>query len=234
MKVIITGASRGIGRGIATYLGREGFQLGLLARDADKLKEVERSIFDLGGECWHAPCDIRDAAATEAAIGQLVDEMDGVEALINNAGIVTRKDIFSISLDEWRAMVDTNLNGLFYATRAVLPRFKEQQRGHIINVSSISGKVPLPGGSGYAATKFAVTGFSQSLFQEVRDHNIKVTVIYPGSVDSESHRHDAGADHGWKVKPEEVGQACRDVLLMSAPTLISELEIRPLGRPPKC
>lgn len=234
MKVIITGANRGIGCGIATFLGREGFQLGLLARDSDKLKEVERDIRDQGGECWHAPCDIRDDAATEAAIDKLANAMNGVDALINNAGIVTRKDAFTISLDEWRAMVDTNLNGLFYATRAVLPMFREQRHGHIINVSSISGKVPLPGGSGYAATKFAVTGFSQSLFHEVRDYNIKVTTIYPGSVDSESHRHDASADHGWKVKPEEVGQACRDILRMSAQTLISELEIRPLGRPPKC
>ena len=153
-----------------------------------------------------------------------------MDALINNAGLVIRKNVFDIAVDEWRAMIDTNINGVFFATRAVLPYFKSQQRGHIVNVSSISGKVPLPGGSGYAATKFAVTGFSQSLFHEVRDYGIKVTTIYPGSVDSESHRHDPAADNFWKVTPAEVGAAVRDVLRTAAGTVISEVEIRPLRK----
>lgn len=234
MRVIVTGASKGIGRGIATYLAKDTrVQLFLIARSKDLLDDVRRSLEELDCECYSFACDLRDPDAAESAINDAVVHLGGVDALINNAGLVIRKSAFDISLDEWRAMVDTNINGLFYATRAVLPHMKRQGSGHIINVSSISGRVPLPGGSGYAATKFAVTGFSQSLFQEVRDFGIKVTTIYPGSVDSASHRHDPSEDAGWKVSPEEVGEACAHVLHTPSGTVISELEIRPVGRPPK-
>ena len=231
MKIIITGASRGIGRGIATFLAREGFELGLLARSEDLLAELHQEIESVGGRCAHASCDLRDADGTRDTIERLVEELGGLDGLINNAGLVIRKDAFTLSLEEWRAMLETNVAGLFHATRAVLPRMKSQGRGYIINISSISGRLPLPGGSGYAATKYAVTGFSDSLFLEVREHGIQVTTVYPGSVDSASHR-DEGEDTSWKVKPEEVGQACRDILRMAPGTCVSQLEIRPLRRPP--
>lgn len=233
MRVIITGASKGIGRGIATTLAREGFQIGALARSGGLLEELREEIEDIGGVCRVAVCDLRDAHATETAVALLRDELGGIDALINNAGLVIRKNAVDLTVEEWHAMIETNVNGLFYATRAVLPHMQAQGSGHIINISSISGRVPLPGGSAYAASKFAVTGFSQSLFQEVRDHGIKVTVVYPGSVDSESHRHGAESEPTWKVPPEEVGRACACILRTPQGTLISELEIRPVGRPPK-
>lgn len=233
MKIIITGASKGIGRGIATVLAENGMTVGLLARSFDELEQLGKELHANGGSCCVAECDVRDGSATQEAIDDLVDKMDGVDGLINNAGLVIRKDVFAISLDEWHAQIETNVNGPFYATRAVAPYLKEQGSGHIINISSISGKVPLPGGSGYAASKYALTGFSQSLFHEVRDMGIKVTTIYPGSVDSASHRHDGDADHAWKVTPEDVGEACLNALQTAPGTLISEIEIRPLNRPPK-
>lgn len=233
MRVIVTGASKGIGRGIATYLAMDGFEVAVLARSKDMLEDVRQSIEAQGGTCFATACDIRDPDETEYAIAAAAEGLGGVDAIVNNAGIVTRKSAIDLSIEEWRAMIDTNISGVFFATRAVLPRFRDQGHGHIINVSSISGKVPLPGGSAYAATKFAVTGFSQSLFQEVRDFGVKVTTIYPGSVDSASHRHDPAASHDWKVSPEEVGQACATVLRTPAGTVISEVEIRPLGRPPQ-
>lgn len=232
MKVIVTGASKGIGRGIASFLAMDGFEVGLLARSSDLLEDLRQSLEEEGGSCFSAACDLRDHDETAAAIAAIVDGLGGVDALINNAGVVIRKNAMDLSLDEWHAMVETNVNGLFYATRTVLPHLRDQGHGHIINISSISGKVPLPGGSGYAATKFAVTGFSQSLFQEVRDFGIKVTTIFPGSVDSASHRHE-GLDATWKVSPEEVGQACSHVLRGDPGTVLSEVEIRPLKRPPK-
>lgn len=233
MKVIVTGASRGIGRGIATVLAREGFELGLLARSEEALRALQQEILAGGaGNCHIHACDLRHERDAEFAVGTLIEFLRGVDALINNAGTVIRKGIFDITPDEFRRMIETNVNGLFYATRTVLPFMRDQGHGHIINVSSISGKMPLAGGSAYAASKFAVTGFSQSLFQEVRDYGIKVTTLYPGSVDSKSHRQ-GPADGSWKVRPEEVGQACRDVLRTSSGTLISELEIRPVARPPK-
>jgi len=144
---------------------------------------------------------------------------------------VTRKSALEISLEEWRDLIDTNVHGLFHATRAVLPRLTEQGHGHIINVSSISGRLPLPGGSAYAASKYAGTGFSESLFHEVREFGVKVSTIFPGSVDSASHRHDPSEDTNWKVQPEEVGDACRALLETSPGNCISRLEIRPLKKP---
>ena len=231
MKVIITGASMGIGRGIAMRLAEHGHALGLIARSDDKLGHLGNMIRAKGGRCEVAPCDLRDQAATQAAIEGLIKSLEGVDALINNAGIVLMKSVWDIEPAEWRDLFETNVHGLFYATQAVLPAFKAQQSGHIINISSVSGRVPLPGGSAYAATKYAVTGFSESLFQEVRDEGIKVSVIFPGSVDSQSHRHDPHADHSWKVQPEEVGQACHDILNTAPHTCISLLEIRPARKP---
>jgi NADP-dependent 3-hydroxy acid dehydrogenase YdfG len=127
-------------------------------------------------------------------------------------------------------MVDTNLNGLFYATRAVLPHLVRQKRGHIVNASSISGYVPLAGGSGYAATKQAVTCFSESLFPEVREHGIKVTTVFPGSVDTESQR--SSDDTAWKLRPEEVAEAVLAALRTRAEDCWSRVELRPLRRPP--
>lgn len=233
MKVIITGASRGIGRGIATALARHGHHVGLMARSANLLDEVKTEIESSGGVAVCATGDLRDHGSTAAAIASLIEQLGGVDALVNNAGIVTRQPAMEISLDDWHAMIETNVNGPFYACRAVLPTMIAQRSGHIVNVSSISGYFPLPGGSGYAASKYAVTGFSESLMQEVRDHGVKVTTVFPGSVDTASHRHDPAADHGWKVKPEEVGDAIAAAIDTPSGTLISRVEIRPLGRPPK-
>lgn len=232
MNVIVTGASKGIGRGIATSLARHGHNLGLIARSDSLLAELKAELEEEGAECAIATADLRRHDDTKAAIDRLAANLEGVDALINNAGLVIRKGIKSISLDDWHAMVETNINGVFYATRAVIPHLQANGGGHIINISSISGRMPLPGGSGYAATKYAVSGFSESIFQELRDDNIKVTVVFPGSVDSQSHRHAPGEDTSWKVTPEEVGDACDSILDTSSRTCISRLEIRPLHRSP--
>lgn len=231
--VIVTGASKGIGRGIATHLARQGYAIGLLARSFDLLDQLGKEIHAERGKCCIVECDLRNPQDAQEAIDQLAAKMGAVHGLVNNAGVVIRKDAIELSLEEWSDMVETNLNGLYYATRAALPHMIEQGFGHIVNISSISGKVPLPGGSAYAATKYAVTGFSQSLFQEVRDLGVKVSIVYPGSVDSASYRHDPDDDHGWKVTPEEVGQVCQNLFDTDPATCVSEVEIRPLQRPPK-
>ncbi len=230
MNVIVTGASRGIGRGIATVLAMDGFKVGLLARSGDLLEDLRESIEAQGGESVAAACDLSDYDATVAAIDSLSEQLGGLDALINNAGTVTRKSILEITVDEWRAMVDSNIHGMFHATKAALPHLQARGAGRIINLSSISGKYPLPGGSGYAATKYAVTGFSQSIFHELRDQNIHVSTIYPGSVDSQSERHGDDSDTSWKVSPEEVGQSCAFILKSHTGTVIHELEIRPLKK----
>ena len=228
MKIIVTGASKGIGHGIAKVLADKGCKVGLLARSEAKLAELQTQ---LGESCCYQAADLRDADATNTAIKALIDELGGCDGLINNAGLIIRKPVHEISLEEWQAMVETNINGPFYAVKAVLSTLMSQGSGHIINISSISGKLPLKDGSGYAASKYGLTGFSESLFLELREAGIKVSTIYPGSVDSASHRHDPEADHSWKVSPEEVGESCWHLLNTSPQNCIRELEIRPLYKP---
>ncbi len=225
MNVLITGAGRGIGRGISTVLAANRHAVGLLGRSEPHLREVADAIAASEGVCAYSVCDIRDATAVTESVAELCETLGGIEALVNNAGLIIRKDIFDLSVAEWEAMINTNVNGLFYVTRTVLPLMRNRGRGHIINVSSISGRLPLAGGSGYAASKYAVTGFSESLFHEVRNFGIKVTTIFPGSVNSR------GDGDSWKVTAEEVGQACVDVLQTAAHNCISRLEIRPLKKP---
>jgi len=189
---------------------------------------VQRAV----GAAAVAPCDLRDPAAVTAFIDSLARELGGLDALVNNAGQVVRKSIFDLGIDEWQAMVETNLSGMFCAIKAALPHLRKHG-GHIINVSSISGYMPLPGGGGYAATKYGVTRFSESLFGELREYGIKVGVIFPGSVDWESHRHDANADHSWKIDPEKVGDAVEAMLSTSDKTCIRALGIRPISRGPR-
>lgn len=233
MRVIVTGASSGIGNGIARVLARSGATVGLVARPSPRLDMAAADIVAEGGIATVIPCDLREPEVVAAQFLDCIDSWGGIDALINNAGLVIRKSVWELTVSEWRELVETNLSGLYYATRSVLPAMRAQGSGHIINVSSISGKVPLPGGSAYAATKFGVSGFSQSLFQEVRDFGIKVTTIYPGSVASASLRHDPAADHSWKVTPDQVGDACLSLLQTPPSVCVSELEIRPLARAPK-
>lgn len=232
MKVIITGASKGIGHGIAAVLGKTGHQLGLLARSEDKLEQVKEEIESAGGTAATAAGDVRSFQSTKDAMDRLIERLGGIDALVNNAGLIIRQSAMDISIEQWQDQIETNVNGVFYATRTVLPHLTEQGSGHIVNISSISGYMPLPGGSGYAASKFAVTGFSESLFQEVRGFGVKVTTIFPGSVDSASHRPE-DQPQTWKVEPEEVGETVRHALETRKQNMVSRVELRPLGKPGK-
>jgi NADP-dependent 3-hydroxy acid dehydrogenase YdfG len=235
MKTIITGASKGIGHGIVKVLIEAGFEVGLLARSLHELEMLREEIRGAGGVAYIADADLRDHDQTADAIESLIEQLGGIDVLVNNAGRVIRQSALEISLDDWHDTIATNLHGLFYATRAVAPRLVEQGSGHIVNISSISGYTPLPGGAPYAASKHAVTGFSDSLFHELRDHGVKVTAVFPGSVDSMSHwlPGETDADHKWKLTAEQVGRTVLDVLRTDANHLVSRVEVRPLSRPPK-
>ncbi len=226
MKLLITGASKGIGRGIAEVLAEAGHAVGLLARSTDLLQQIKGAMDAAGQTCAIATADLRSFDDTAPAIESLIKDLGGVDALINNAGQIVRQSVLDIPIDQWQSMIETNINGPFYTTRSVLPVMKRQGHGHIVNISSISGYMPLPDGPGYAASKYALTGFSESLFQAVRQWGVKVTTVFPGSVDSESRP--VEGDSSWKVTPREVGQALLNLLETRPQNLISKLEIRPL------
>jgi NADP-dependent 3-hydroxy acid dehydrogenase YdfG len=231
MNVIVTGASKGIGRGIAEVLAENGHRVGILGRNEDALRSISEGLNNSGAIAHYAVCDIRKTDQVVQAIDSLAEKLGGIEALINNAGTVVRKSINEITIKEWHTIIDTNLNGLFYATKASLPYLTSHSTSSIVNLSSVSGRVPLPGGSAYAASKYAVTGFSESIFAELRDQGVRVSTVFPGSVETDQSLLEGYSD--WKVTPREVGKAVKEIIESRAEVCVSRVEIRPAKAPKK-
>lgn len=181
--VFITGASSGIGEACARRFARDGVRLVLLARRADRLLALQKS---LGVPCHVVTADVRDRAAVEKAVASLPADFKDVTVLLNCAGLALGLEPgHKASLDEWETMIQTNVNGLVYCTRALLPGMVERQAGHIVNLGSVAGTYPYPGGNVYGATKAFVHQFTLNLRAEVLGTGVRLTSIEPGMVDTE-------------------------------------------------
>jgi len=178
----VTGAARGIGKATAIALAKEGVNVGLLARTEDTLKQVAASLESLGVKVAYATADVSSQAQVEAAIEALTNQLGPADILINNAGIATFGTVLEMDTEEWKNIIDTNVLGTYYVTRAVLPQLIEKNGGDIVNIASTSGLSGAATSSAYSASKFAVIGFSESLAQEVRRNNIRVTALNPSTV----------------------------------------------------
>ncbi len=220
--VVVTGASRGIGRATALRLAAE-WEIVAVARSGRELESLRREIEEAGGDCSALALDVTDAVAVERALS-------GIEAevLVNNAGIGIMKPMLELGLDDWRSMVSLNLDAVFYVTRALLPGMVERARGHVVNIGSLSGRGAFVGGSCYAATKHALVGFSESLMMEVRDSGVRVSLVMPGSVDTTFSS--ARGDGSWKLAPSDVAEAIAYALTQPEGALVSRVELRPLRR----
>lgn len=182
---LVTGAGKGIGRAIALALAQEGVHVGLLARSEEQLQAVAAEIKALGGKTVVVAADITDRAVVEAAAARLEQELGPIDILINNAGIGTFGKFLDFDPTEWERIIQVNLMGVYYATRAVLPQMIARQTGDIINISSTAGQRGAAGTSAYSASKFAVMGLTESLMQEVRKHNIRVSALTPSTIATE-------------------------------------------------
>ena len=217
---LVTGASRGIGRAIALALA-PAHDLILTARSAAALSSVAQDAAAVGAKVQAIPCDLADPAAVHAALANVQ-----CDVLINNAGVATIKPLLSLTSAQWQSMVDVNVNALFYVTRAVLPGMVERQRGHVVTIGSIAGRNTFVGGSCYSGTKHFVMGFSESLLLEVRDAGVKVSVVMPGSVETELFP--AGTDTSWMCTPDDVASAVRHLVETPPHVLQYIVEVRPL------
>ena len=179
---IITGAGRGIGRAIAIALANEGVNVGLLARSEEHLQEVVKETEAQGVKAVFATADISSNEEVTKAILSLTSELGTVDILINNAGIAKFGKFMDLEVEEWEKIIQVNLMGVYYVTRAVLPGMIEQQSGDIINISSSAGQKGAPIKSAYSASKFGVMGITESLAMEVRKHNIRVSALTPSTV----------------------------------------------------
>ena len=218
---LVTGASRGIGRAIALTLAPT-HDLVLTARSTDALETVAADATARGATVRAIPCDIADPAAVSAALSGVQ-----VDVLVNNAGVASMKSFLSLTPAEWHGMIDVNVNALFHVTRAVLPGMVERNRGHVITIGSTAGRNTFVNGTCYAGTKHFVMGFSESLMLEVRDAGVKVSVVMPGSVETDLFP--AGTDTSWMCTPEDVAGAVRQIVDTPPHTLQFIVEVRPLS-----
>ena len=179
---LVTGAGKGIGRAVALALAAEGVNVGLLARTDSDLQSLAAEIATHGVKTCSVVADVADRAAMEAAAAQIAQELGPVDILINNAGIGHFAKFMEMEPAQWEHIIQVNLMGTYYATRAVLPDMIARQTGDIINISSTAGQRGAAGTSAYSASKFAVLGLTESLMQEVRKHNIRVSALTPSTV----------------------------------------------------
>lgn len=185
--VFITGATSGFGKAMAEKFAAEGDRLIITGRRLENLKELkDRLEADFGAEITALCFDIRSRKACFDSVAALEDEWKNIDILINNAGLAAGRDSFDeASIDDWDQMIDTNVKGLMYITKAILPFMKEKKAGHIINIGSIAGKEAYPMGNGYNASKFAVDAISKAMRIDLLPYNIKVTHIAPGAAETE-------------------------------------------------
>lgn len=187
--VIVTGASAGIGEATAITLAAEGAKVVIAARRGDRLEALAKKIATSGGKALPIVTDITDETQANNLIHKANAELGRIDILVNNAGIALTGNIDGGNTSDWRRMFDVNVFGLLYATHAVLPIFKAQGGGHIVNISSVAGRLARAGVGIYNATKWGVNAISESLRQEVLKDKIRVTIIEPGLVDTEINNH---------------------------------------------
>ena len=222
---IVTGGSRGIGRGIAEGLAREGATVTMCGRNEADVRAAVAAWKARGLTVEGIAADV----SSEEDVNRLVDGVllrsQRVDILVNNAGLGTFKPVAEMSVEEFDTMWSVNMRGVFLATRAVLPSMMKQKGGDIVNIASLAGKNTFKGGAGYAATKWALRGFSGCLMLEVRDHNIRVVTVCPGSVDTEF---SSGGKRGENIpQPSDVADAVLFAVMAPVRAMFSEIDLRP-------
>jgi 3-oxoacyl-[acyl-carrier protein] reductase len=230
---VVTGSTKGIGRAIAEALVREGVNVCVSARHADEVGRAVSEIADAGeGSVAGAVCDVRDYEEVKALFEHAGAEFGGVDVLVNNAGIGAFGRVDEMSPEDFRAVIETNLFGVFYCCREAIPRMKERGGGYIINISSLAGTNAHPQMAAYNASKFGLNGFSEALMQEVRHDGIRVSYVMPGSVNTYFGGDEPDESQSWQLQPEDIARAVLDLLDTDDRSLVSRVEIRP-SRPPK-
>lgn len=183
---IITGASSGIGHATALALSKSGAKIAIGARRTDRLSELEKEITKNGGEVFSQKLDVTKKTECDSFVNAVLEKWGSVDVLVNNAGLMPLSFVKNLKIDEWDQMIDVNIKGVMYCTAAVVPHMREKKSGHIVNISSVAGRIVFPAGSVYCATKHAVAAFSEGLRQELSVRgNIRVTCIEPGVVATE-------------------------------------------------
>jgi 3-oxoacyl-[acyl-carrier protein] reductase len=227
----VTGAGRGIGAAVARILGALGATVVLCGRTRSALDATSAVITHAGGTAQVAECDVTDLQSIESLAGWVERTFGRIDILVNNAGIGGFSGpLHQLAPHDWDQILNTNLRGVYYALRSFVPLMIRGNSGHIINISSLAGKNPLPNGAAYAASKWALNGLSYSVAEELRVHNIRVSVIAPGSTNTELSPH-AGKDPSKMLQPEDIAHLIAMLVTQSPQSFVSEILLRPAQKP---
>ncbi|NPV11554.1 MAG: SDR family NAD(P)-dependent oxidoreductase [Ignavibacteria bacterium] len=225
--VFISGLSKGIGKAIAVQLAKEGYNIFGVARNESDLKKLEDELSQFNVLKKFFPVDVGDFYKLKDVLDNFLKETK-IDILVNNAGIGMFKNLVDYTYEEFDRLIKTNLYGVFNLTRLILPSMIERKNGDIVFISSLAGKNVNPGGTGYSATKFALTGFAHSLMLEVRQYNIRVCLVHPGLVDTDLiGNFNPNIDRDKILKPEDVAEGVLAFLRLPRRAMLSEFEIRP-------
>jgi 3-oxoacyl-[acyl-carrier protein] reductase len=224
---LVTGATKGIGRAIAESLVGAGARVAITARREDEIAQTTAQLNTKG-----YICDVRDYEQVRSVFAGLATEFGGVDILVNNAGIGMFSTVESMSVEDFRAVLETNVFGVFYCCHEAIPLMKKRGGGYIINISSLAGTNAHPQMAAYNASKFGLNGFSEALMQEVRHDGIKVSYIMPGSVNTAFGGDEPGNEKAWQLQAGDIAHVVMDLLAYPDRALPSRVEIRP-SRPPK-
>lgn len=228
---VITGAGRGIGAAIAQSLAGLGATAILLGRTLATLDSTAKAIAANGGKAEAITCDVTNLASVEAAATHVGKSFGRVDILVNNAGIGGfNSPLHQLPPEDWDRILNTNLRGVYYAIRAFAPSMIRARSGHIINISSLTGKNPLPNGAAYAASKWGLNGLTYSVAEELRGQNIRVSVICPGSTNTELSPHE-GKNVTKMLQPEDVAHAVVMLVTQNPQSFVSEILLRPTQKP---
>ena len=227
---VVTGSTRGIGRAIAEQLLKAGAKVVVSARTAADVQAAAKQLSALG-QVEGVVCDTRDRAQVDALIAAAEKRFGGVDILVNNAGVGTFVAVADMSDADWAQVIDTNLTGVFYASRAAVHAMRRRGGGTIVHIGSLAGKAAFPKAAAYCASKYGLIGFSEALMQEVRHDHIRVSCVMPGSVDTEFGG-PGRAPQPWKLSAGDVAEAVLDILRQDGRALASRVELRP-SEPPR-
>ena len=228
---IVTGAGRGIGRAIALLTAGEGCRTVLAARSEDQLEAVRAEIESRGGQACPFRADLSLQEDLEALVAQTLDRFGTIDFLVNNAGWGTKADVPKARVRDWEQTLRVNLLAPMILSQLVLPTLTARQSGAIVNIASISGRAGQGGSAAYAASKAGLIAFSQALFEEVREHNVKVAAILPGFVDTDMIPPVRHLDRTRMIQAEDVAQAVLFVLTAPPTACPVEITLRPQRTP---
>jgi 3-oxoacyl-[acyl-carrier protein] reductase len=230
---IVTGGTKGIGRAIAEALVRAELDVCISARGQAGIDETVRELTALhAGRVTGFVCDVRDHSQVESLFEHAIAKFGGLDVLVNNAGVGIFATVEEMSPEDFRAVLETNLFGVFYCSHEAIPLMKRRGGGYIINISSLAGANPHPRLAAYNASKFGLNGFSEAMMQEVRHDGIKVSYIMPGSVNTEFGGDTPSDKNAWQLQPADIAGVVIDLLRQDDRALSSRVEIRP-SKPPK-